>query len=369
MKTPQIKNLSLYLLSGAIAMMLASVARTALSGPPDDARPADIEKAKRLANAPDNAADVKGAPLAPAGERLIAGNGVVEPAGREVKVAGATPGRIATIQVNEGDKVEKDAVLVTLDNSAESAALLAAEADFSAATAEASRTMRGLRKEDVDAVSEEAKAASARAEQSQSAYARTLALSEKGGVTADELDKAKAQAVADRATAQASDAKLRAALNGSRAEDVMVARAKAEAARARRDQAKATLDRLTIRAPQAGVVLQVKFRPGEYYVPGGAEPLVVMGDTRKLNVRMDVDERDIGKMAMGAKAHAMSDAFADKKFTGKVVDIGRRMGRKNVRTDDPTERKDTKILEVLIELDGNDNLVPGQRVVAYVSTY
>jgi HlyD family secretion protein len=54
------------------------------------------------------------------------------------------------------------------------------------------------------------------------------------------------------------------------------------------------------------------------------------------------------------------------KFTGKVSEIGRRMGRKNVRTDDPTERLDTKILEVVIDLDEVGRLVPGLRVSAYI---
>jgi HlyD family secretion protein len=51
---------------------------------------------------------------------------------------------------------------------------------------------------------------------------------------------------------------------------------------------------------------------------------------------------------------------------GKVVEVGRRFGRKNVRTDDPVERNDTKILEVVIELEGHELLVPGQRVMSYV---
>ena len=42
------------------------------------------------------------------------------------------------------------------------------------------------------------------------------------------------------------------------------------------------------------------------------------------------------------------------------------MGRKNVRTDDPTERIDTKILEVVLELDEREGLFPGLRVVGYV---
>jgi HlyD family secretion protein len=93
-----------------------------------------------------------------------------------------------------------------------------------------------------------------------------------------------------------------------------------------------------------------------------------MGDTSKLRVRMDVDERDIARVVNGANAHCTADAFGTRKFTGKVVEIGRRFGRKNVRTDDPIEKNDTKILEVVIELDSNELLVPGQRVTSFIET-
>lgn len=42
------------------------------------------------------------------------------------------------------------------------------------------------------------------------------------------------------------------------------------------------------------------------------------------------------------------------------------MGRKNVRTDDPTERNDTKILEVVARVDPGAPLVVGQRVIAMI---
>jgi HlyD family secretion protein len=42
------------------------------------------------------------------------------------------------------------------------------------------------------------------------------------------------------------------------------------------------------------------------------------------------------------------------------------MGRRNVRTDDPVERIDTKILEVVFQLDDREGLVPGLRVVGYI---
>jgi len=43
------------------------------------------------------------------------------------------------------------------------------------------------------------------------------------------------------------------------------------------------------------------------------------------------------------------------------------MGRKNQRTDDPTERIDTKIREVVLELDDARELVPGLRATGYLS--
>jgi HlyD family secretion protein len=69
---------------------------------------------------------------------------------------------------------------------------------------------------------------------------------------------------------------------------------------------------------------------------------------------------------VGAKGFVTLNAYPGRKFAARVVELGRRMGRKNVRTDDPTERIDTKILEVLLELDDRDGLVPGLRVVSYV---
>ena len=42
------------------------------------------------------------------------------------------------------------------------------------------------------------------------------------------------------------------------------------------------------------------------------------------------------------------------------------LGRKNVRTDEPSERIDTKILETLVELDNGVELPIGLRVNAYI---
>lgn len=343
--------------------LVGLIVKSATGGPQTIPNAKDVKGAERK-EVPENGQDER--TEVPEGD-FVAGNGVVEPADRETKVAGEVAGRIATIAVNEGDMIEQGAVIAEIENSQEKAALASAEADLETARVELSRTLRGLRQEDVDAVVADTESMRAKAELSKGTFERTQALAARGAATPDELDRARRQAEADQRVLEAGEARRRAAVAGSRAEDIMVARSKVSAAQARVAQAQASLSRLTIRAPIAGEVLQVKYRAGEYYAPS-AEPIAVVGDTRKLRVRVDVDERDVPRLAVGALAFATLNAFPNQRFKGRVVEIGRRMGRKNIRSDDPTERIDTKILEVVFELDNKAGLVPGLRVVGYIES-
>jgi multidrug resistance efflux pump len=351
------------------AAMLFALYRTVTAGPANVARPSDVQTAAR--EIPINGGAEEHTPFAPPG--FVSGNGVVEPADRETRVAAQVPGRIAVIYVKERDIVDVGAPLVQLEDATEKAALEAAEADVAVQSAILARTARGLRQEDIKALVDEAGAARARADLSSEELARTEQLAASGAIPKDALDRARRQAEADERTFEAADAHRLAGVNGGRREDVVVAQAQVRAAIARRDQALAALDRLTIRAPIAGTILQVKYRVGEYYNPGAAnpvtvEPLVVLGDLSALRVRLDVDERDIARVKLGSPGYATLSAYPGRRFAGKVVEIGTRMGRKNVRTDDPVERLDVKILEVVLGIDEPQGLVPGIRVTAYVES-
>ncbi|MGA2450495.1 MAG: efflux RND transporter periplasmic adaptor subunit [Polyangiaceae bacterium] len=350
------------LVAAALAVaLLVVVVRSVLAGPQNTPDAKDTKHAARTI-LPSGVGDER-AQLIVADD--VAGDGIVEPADREVKIAGQVPGRIAKILVREGDHVEMGVAIAELESSSERAALEAAEGDLESAKADLLRTSRGLRKEDVDSIVADTEGARARAALSRDELERTEKLAVGGAATPDELDRARRQADSDKRALESQEAKRRAALAGSRTEDIVQSRAKVLGSAARRDEAKAQLERLTIRAPIAGEILQLKFRAGEYYTPGG-DAIVIMGDTRVLRVRMDVDERDIARVALGANAFATASAFPGRRFAGKVVEIGKRIGRKNVRTDDPTERIDTKILEVVFQLDDRQGLVPGLRVVGYV---
>jgi multidrug resistance efflux pump len=347
---------------GVLAAMSFVIVNTALGGPPSRPRETDVEKAKREVPAKEGTADFR-TPLPQTA--LIGGNGVVEPRGEEVAVAAPLPGKIMARRVQEGSQVKTGDAIVELENSAELAALRAADADLAVTEADYLAARRGGRASDVAASSAEAEAAQARAELSKASLDRIERLAKDGAATGDELDRARRTYEADAAAASAAGARTK-SVRRPRKEDVLAAQARVEASRARRDQAAAALDKLVVRAPIDGEVLQAKYDVGEYYSPSGGDALVILGDTRVLQVRMDVEERDIGGLALGAKSFVMADAWPGRRFEGKLVEIGRRMGRRNVRTDDPTERTDTKILEVVLELEDPADLVPGLRVMSFV---
>jgi HlyD family secretion protein len=258
---------------------------------------------------------------------------------------------------------------VELESGVQRAALAAAEADVRVADAELTRVLKGNRREDVQAAMAEAEAAAAKSALSSGVAQRLAKAGEGGGATRDEVERAQRQAEADRASANLSDAKRQAVIAGSRLEDVLAARARFAAAEAKREQARMALLERTVVAPIAGEVLQVKGRAGEYYQVGGADALIVLGDTRALRARVDVDERDIGLLLVGQSAIVRAPAFPGEDFRGKVVEVARRMGRKNVRTDDPVERNDAKVLEVVVQLDPTTKLVVGQRITAFLSAH
>src|SRR4029079_5483025 len=128
-------------------------------------------------------------------------------------------------------------------------------------------------------------------------------------------------------------------------------RAGVDQAKSRVSEAQARLAQLRIKSPSAGTILKLLVRAGEYYSPEGGASLVTLGNLSKVRVRLDIDERFIGSVFVGQPGYVVVEAYRNQKFPGKVVEIAQRMGRKNQRTDDPTERIDTKIREVVLELD------------------
>lgn len=154
----------------------------------------------------------------------------------------------------------------------------------------------------------------------------------------------------------------------TREEDVACARAELEVAQAHLAEAEAKYEKTFIKSPIDGIVLSKHRRDGESVSNSATapDPVLTIGDTSVVRVRVDIDESDVNKVRVGQKAYVTSDAYGKQKFWGHVVQVGELLGPKTIRTNEPTERVDRKFLETLVELDGGAQLPMGLRVDTFI---
>jgi multidrug resistance efflux pump len=300
------------------------------------------------------------APVAGPLSAAVVAPGVVEPWGEEVRVAAKEPGWIAEIRVREGQRVEAGQVLARLDDGAQTAGLAAATAEVAELSALLQRARQGPTAEELAQARADRDAAAARAERARSDAARFSRLMEEGLVARAEGERAVKDAEAESAAAASLEARYAAAIRGTRSEDLAAAGRRLEAARARLQAAEASLARRVVTAPGAGTVLWSRYRAGEFYA-AGSQALFVLGDTSRLQVRVDVDEIDAGRVAVDAAATIRIEGSAEQ-TQGRVVSLSPKMGRKNLLVETPTARNDVRIREVLVETTAVRQLLPGARV-------
>jgi len=317
--------------------------------------------------------------------------GRVEPISGTIKIAAPVMGVIAQLLVKVDDKVFAGEPLIRLVDTEARARLAAAEAQVafrlrarneeSAPAASPARPARPAprpapaRRGEVAAVNVDKAAARRRAEDA-------LADADKAVMEAQAaLDKA----VVDRRSGAAANAAIepaRLALTRARERQLQqkaelrrieadpstplpnFAEGQVNVARAEAAAAAAAIERLTIRAPIAGTVLQVNGKPGE--LAGNAQPLLVIGDMSALRVRAELDERDLGEIKLGQPAIIRADAFRGREFAGKVsfiapiverARINNARGQRNVT--------DVDVVEVLVDLAQPDALTVGMKVDVY----
>jgi HlyD family secretion protein len=301
-----------------------------------------------------------------ASSATIVAAGRVEPASEEIKIGSELDGKLQSVPVEEGDKVRKGQVVAVLVNGDYAARVALAEATVRERQADLDRVNNGSRsqeKRESEASVREAEAVLVNAETERR---RRASLLDRGAISRTEFDMADREYLVARARVEAARERAGLIQEGSRVEDRRRAEAELERAKAQLSEAQALLAKTYIRSPIDGVVLRRKLKTGESVSGNGDTPVVTLGDTRRLRIRADVDETDVARLSIGQAAYVTAAAYGDRRFSGKVVRIGEILGRKNVRTDEPSERVDSKILETLIELDAGQTLPIGLRVDTYL---
>ncbi|MFZ4437544.1 MAG: HlyD family secretion protein [Syntrophales bacterium] len=102
-------------------------------------------------------------------------------------------------------------------------------------------------------------------------------------------------------------------------QEVGAARAAVAAARAAVEQITIQMDYAQLKAPGPGIITSRNVEPGEVVTPG--REVLTLSSLATVDLKIFVDETQIGKVKPGQKAEVRVDTFSDKSFAGTVTFI------------------------------------------------
>jgi RND family efflux transporter MFP subunit len=217
---------------------------------------------------------------------------------RARKIAVVAPqvmGRITSLPVSEGSRVERGALLATIDDTEYRAKLSAAEAMVAEAEAKREEVLRAIA---------QAEAGKSLAEKT---YERFRKLYEEKVVTRQEFEE-----VEFKKTVAVKDYER--ALDRQAQGDAKIAQAKAQAKAAR-----TMLSYTRVTAPFAGIITEKKLDAGSMAVPG--VPLLVMEDTGRYRIEAPVPETYLEILKVGSKVHVLLGTLTGKELPGTVSEV------------------------------------------------
>ncbi len=237
--------------------------------------------------------------------------------GQLVDLAPAISGLLTEVRAAEGDKVTKGETLFVLDKSMLSAALAQAQYD---------KAVHGPRPEEVKVARAEMAKLAASLRLAAADLARSRSLYEKKNLPKSDLDQAQTKWETAKFAFEESFGQLRLLLEGTRPEDIAAAKANLELAQARlagavaaTRRAKANLGYAEGKAPFDGMVVRRWLDPGA--MATAAQPVLTVFDPRTLRVAANIDEKDLGHIAVGERVDISIDAYPGVHLTGRVKEI------------------------------------------------
>jgi HlyD family secretion protein len=260
----------------------------------------------------------------------VAATGILEALSENVAIGVPQPGLVTEVFVKVNDPVKKGDPLCKLDDRD-----LVAEQVSTRSQVEVTRAQVEV---------SEAQLAKIRAQ-----LARLVAVTDSRAVSQDDLD--------------------------NRKQDVAIAESQVASAKAQLDAAESALkrlsmliDRLTVRAPRDGNVIQLNIRSGEFAATSPKSPAMIIGAIDKLQVRTDVDEQNASRIRPGQAAEGRLKGNPKVSFPLKFIRVEPYIIPKVSLTGSSTERVDTRVLQVIYSLDRPENppLYVGQQVDVFI---
>jgi len=264
------------------------------------------------------------AAAAPATPYGAVADGKADVEGGVIQVAARRQGIIRDVFVQEGDTVAKGQVLAKQED--DDARLAADTAEANLAQARSQLTVLDVQRRTA-----------------QRELARLQALTASNFVAAQRVDQAR-DAVA----------KAEADLGAQRAAIGVYA--------AQLSQARYNQELTIIRAPADGRIARRYANPGAGASSLNVTPMFDLEPKTARIVRAEISESAIPFVAIGQAVEIIPEADQSKVYTGKVLRRAAVFGARKLQSDDPSERTDARVVEVVISADGTPFLI-GQRVL------
>ncbi|HWF78660.1 MAG TPA: efflux RND transporter periplasmic adaptor subunit [Caulobacteraceae bacterium] len=263
--------------------------------------------------------------MAPASTPFAAiADGKADVEGGIIQVAARTGGVVRYVYVQEGQSVTKGQVLARQEDDAPRLAVATAEANLS-----------------------QAKAAMALTETQHSAAQR-------------EVGRLKPLVAARFVSTQSVDQAEDAVRNADATLEAQ--RAAVDVAATQLSQARYTLDETIIRAPIDGKIVRRYAAPGVGASTLNDTPMFDLEPAGQRIVRAEVSETDEPFVTVGEAVKLVPEADQTKSYAGKVLRIAPVFGARKLQSDDPSQKTDDRVVEVVVDADGAPFLI-GQRVL------
>jgi HlyD family secretion protein len=230
-----------------------------------------------------------------------------------INIGSQITGVVTDVPVAEGQTVKAGDTLIVLDNREARAAVIQAES----VVAQAEARMRQMRELTLPSAEEALRQAQATLVNAQQAYDRAAKLAASGSGTRVALDDATRALDVARAQVRAAEFQVYTSRPGG--SDYVMAETQLNQARASLVSAQSRLSYTIITAPRDGILISRDVERGNVVQPSNVlMKLSPSGDTELV---VQIDEKNLGLIAIGQKALASADAFPRDTFPVEVIYI------------------------------------------------
>jgi multidrug resistance efflux pump len=274
-----------------------------------------------------------------------------------LSIGTAASGVVKEVLVHEGSRVQAGQVIVVLNCEPTEAEVQAREAQLRAAQAVLDRVIHGPRSEEITVAEAAVGYSAARADEAQKTYERTQSLREGITVTTARILETLRDARVSAAQLKEAQARLALLRAGSREEDVRDAEARKNVAAGQLDEVRARLDQCSVRAPVNGAVIDVVSNPGQFMSLAVPAPFLHMAPDGRLQVRAEVDSRDVQRVCAGQPATVTVDGLTTPPIHALVDSISPVISARTLSVA-ARENRSSDVAQVILTIEGSRPSLP-----------